>query len=252
MPNSSFPEIIDVTLDNVDKTGFFCFMSKKKAPGYAKKLNWLKERMTEGLRIKMLKLPERGFIEYIPGEYAFRAVNADGFMFIHCLWVVGKSKGKGSGKLLLDTCIEDARNAGMKGVATLCSDGNWLHGSEIFKKNGFECVSEEFPFSLWVMKFKPCENPAFCGQWKKKTGYPEGLTIYTSDQCPYVHDAELVAIQTAEKVGFPVRTVKLKTRDDIVNLSPTPYGSFALVLNGKLLGYHYLLEKDLLPVLNNC
>lgn len=42
----------------------------------------------------MLELPERGFIEYLPGEHAWRAVHADGYLFIHCLWVVGKSKGK--------------------------------------------------------------------------------------------------------------------------------------------------------------
>jgi hypothetical protein len=38
-------------------------MSKKKAPGYKNKLDWLKGRFAEGLKIKMLELPNRGFIE---------------------------------------------------------------------------------------------------------------------------------------------------------------------------------------------
>ncbi len=63
----SLPQIIDVTSANIDKCGFFCFMSKKKSESYQRKLNWLKARFSEGMRIKLLTLPERGFIEYIPG-----------------------------------------------------------------------------------------------------------------------------------------------------------------------------------------
>ena len=61
-------EIIDVQARNVKETGFFCYMSKRKTEGWRRKLLWLKARFAEGLKIKMLKLPERGFIEYIPGD----------------------------------------------------------------------------------------------------------------------------------------------------------------------------------------
>ena len=74
--------IIDVAADNVEKTGFFCYMSKRKAEGFQRKLKWLRERFAEGMRIKIFELPERGFIEYIPGEYAWRAVDAKGYMVI--------------------------------------------------------------------------------------------------------------------------------------------------------------------------
>ena len=84
--------IVDVNSDNVEQTGFFCFMSKRKAEGFQLKLQWLKQRFAEGMRIKMFELPERGFIEYIPGEYAWRAVEAEGYMMIHCLWVGGKKQ----------------------------------------------------------------------------------------------------------------------------------------------------------------
>lgn len=35
-------KLIDVTIANVDQTGFFCCISKKKSVGYADKLRWLK------------------------------------------------------------------------------------------------------------------------------------------------------------------------------------------------------------------
>ena len=86
-------KLVDVSAANVDSTGFFCYMSKRKSEGYRGKLGWLKERFAEGMRIRMPVSPERGFIEYLPGEYAWRAVHADGFMFIHCVWVVGRRSG---------------------------------------------------------------------------------------------------------------------------------------------------------------
>jgi len=51
-------ELVDVGAEHVDKTGLFCFMSKKKSEGYQRKLAWLKDRFAEGMRIKMLTLPE--------------------------------------------------------------------------------------------------------------------------------------------------------------------------------------------------
>jgi GNAT superfamily N-acetyltransferase len=107
--------VISIDRSNIKRTGFFCYMSKRKSEGFRRKLEWAKARLDEGMRIKMLELPERGFIEYIPGEYAWRAVNADGYMVIHCLWVVGRSKGKGFGALLLEECVGDAKKAAWTG-----------------------------------------------------------------------------------------------------------------------------------------
>lgn len=130
--------IIDVNGENVEKTGFFCFMSKRKSEGFKTKMDWVKARFDEGMRIKMPALPERGFIEYIPGEYAWRAIHAEDYMVVHCLWVVGKSKKKGLGGRLLEMCIEDAEKSGKKGVAMVTSEKVWLTGKKIFLKYGFD------------------------------------------------------------------------------------------------------------------
>src|SRR5512136_830763 len=120
--------IIDVNRGSVSTTGFFCYMSKRKSGGYRRKLKWLQERFDDGLRLKMLdlRLGGRGFIEYIPGESAWRAINAEGYMMIHCIWVAGQSKGKGYATLLLNECVGDAMKLHMKGVAALTSERNWL------------------------------------------------------------------------------------------------------------------------------
>lgn len=242
--------IISVTREEVDKTGFFCFMSKKKAPGYGKKMLWLKARLAEGMRIKILELPERGFIEYIPGELAWRAVQAADYMFIHCLWVVGKSKGKGFGKILLDQCIEDARSAGMAGVAMLTSDRVWLADSRLLLQNGFTIVEQQPPFSLLVKKFKKAPDPALYNDWQQRSSrYKKGLTVFRTDQCPYIEDAARTVREAAEEKGIGFREIVLSSARQVQEQAPSPYGVFSIVYKGKLLSYHYMLPKDLLPLL---
>jgi N-acetylglutamate synthase-like GNAT family acetyltransferase len=244
-------KIININAHNVDQTGFFCYMSKPKSEGYKKKLNWLKDRFAEGMRIKMFELPDRGFIEYIPGEYAWRAVNAEGYMFIHCLWIVGKSKKKGLASILLDECIRDAKAAGLNGVAMVTSERVWLMGKRLLLKHGFESVEEQAPFNLMVKQFKDVSAPSFCGNFEQKaTKFGEGFTVFYSDQCPYISDAISVIQKFATERGKKSNVVKLENSEDVREITPSPYGLFSVVYDGKLLAYHYLLPKDLVKMLD--
>jgi len=241
--------IITVNKENVSKTGFFCYMSKRKTEGYQRKLRWLKDRFNEGMKIKMLDLKQggRGFIEYIPGEHAWRAVNAKGYMFIHCIWVAGKSKGKGYGSLLLNECIRDAKQAGMKGVAMVTSEGNWLVGKKFLQKNGFESADQYPPFELMVKKFENAPSPTFSGDFEKRLKrYGERLAIIRSDQCPYIDAGARAAMEAGKELGVRTQVVELKSAEDVRQLSPCPYGVFHIVYYGKLLNYHVMPKKELI------
>ena len=134
-------KIIDISESNIDEYGLLCQKSKKKEKGYQDKLEWIKDRFGDGLKYKLLlvedreKLTSRGFIEYIPGEYCWRGVNAVGYMFIHCIWVVGKYKGFGLGSKLLEECLKDAKE--MNGVAVMTAGTTWLPKSKLFINHGF-------------------------------------------------------------------------------------------------------------------
>ena len=246
MSTANNPEIIDVNIENVQQTGFFCRMSKMKTEGNQRKLKWLKERFDEGLKIKMLKLPERGFIEYIPGEFAWRGVDAEDYMFIHCLWVVGKSKGKGYGKVLLEEAVRDAEKEGFKGAAAMVSDGNWMANKKLFLKNGFEIVDEAEPsFQLLVKKFKKADNPEFINNWDKNLAkHKKGITVFLTDQCPYLDDAAQTIKKYAADKNIPFNLIELKSAKEVKEKSPSPHGTFNIVYNGRLLSYNYLLPKD--------
>ncbi len=238
--------LLDILPDNVERLGFFCQMSRRKYPGWQRKLAWVRNRLKEGMRIKLLGQGERGFIEYIPGEYAWRPVEARGFMVIHCLWVVGKSKGKGYGDRLLEACMEDARRAGMSGVAMVTSEGNWLAGSRLLSKHGFEAVDWVEPsFALMALRFRDTRVPRLTGQWSEKARrFGKGLTVIRSDQCPYNEDAVEHLLAAAGEHGIPSRVVELNSASDVRTRSPSPYGTFGVVLDGRLVSYHYLLRKD--------
>ena len=79
--------IVNVDAGNVEEQGMFC-VKNKKHPGYVAKLQWLRQRLEEGLRIKLIETHDNkkaGFLEYIPGEYTWRVVNAPGYLVIHRL-----------------------------------------------------------------------------------------------------------------------------------------------------------------------
>ena len=83
--------IIDVTIDKIaEYPQIICFINPKHE-FYHLKIDWIKEQLENGLKIKLLYLEGEkrsiGFIEYIPGENCWRSVNAKDYMFIHCLWI---------------------------------------------------------------------------------------------------------------------------------------------------------------------
>lgn len=249
-------EIIDVDLSNVEETGFFCYMSKRKSPGYRQKREWLEQRLAEGLKIKMVhEIGGRtvGFIEYIPGEYAWRAVHAPDYLVIHCLWVVGKGKGKGYGSLLIDACLEDARERGKQGVAMVSSDRVWLAGKEVFLRNGFEAIEQAPPsFQLLVQRFGNEPDPYFPQDWAaRQEHFGPGLTVVRTAQCPYIEDATAKALEGAEARGLASRVVSLESARAVQETAPSPYGIFNLVFDGQLLAYHYVLPKDFDKMLNS-
>jgi hypothetical protein len=241
-------EIVSVGAANVVERGFFCFKSKRKSLGYAQKTNWLQVRFSEGLKIHIVYEGSRsvGFIEYIPGEYAWRAVRAPGYVLIHCLWVVGRAKEKGYGSQLLDVCLADARQMGASGVAMVTSSKPWLAGSQLLLKHGFECVEALPPFELMVKRFGDAAPPSFPTDWEARlAAFGPGLTVVRSDQCPYMEDATNTILEFGRSKGFEAKVIHLKTCREVQDTSPTPYGTFAVVHDGQLLSYYYMLPKDI-------
>jgi hypothetical protein len=250
-------KIIDTDADNILEYGVCGYKSIKRT-GYPEKIEWLKKRFPEGLKIKTLysdKNGTQGMIEYIPGEYCWRPVEARGHMFIHCIFVGFRRvyKGKGYGSLLVDECLKDAQKENMHGVAVLTRKGSFMAGKELFVKKGFEVVDTAPPdFELLVKKFnKNAPTPRFKGNWEKRLSqYGKGLTIIRADQCPYSVKNVKEISETAEKqYGLKPSIIDLKNCQEAQN-SPCPFGTFCIVYNGKLIAPHPISNTRFINIMN--
>ncbi len=245
--------IVTVDASNVDAEGFFCYKSKPKSEGYRRKREWLEQRFAEGMRIKILYEGERSsaFVEYTPGEVAWRAVHAEGYLVIHCLWVVGRGKRKGYGSRLIQACIDDAQQMQKRGVIMVASSGNWLAGKKLFLHNGFEAVGQAPPsFDLLVKRLGDAPAPSFPENWEERLRrYGPGLTVVRTDQCPYIEGSARVVVGTARRLDLPVQVVELTSAQEVREAAPSAYGVFGIVKDGRLLTYHPIGEKDLLKLL---
>lgn len=248
-------EIVSINKENLDKNpGAICFINPKN-PAYSLKINWILQRLNEGLRIKLLYSDERkkvvGFIEYLPGEHAWRAVSADKYMFIHCIWInPNKNKNKGFGSRLIDECINDARKENYNGVAVVTSNRAFMANSRLFLKNGFSKIAnDEKGNELLALTFKNGKLPLI-KDWKSQLVKYKGLHIVYTRQCPWVARMidEISESEQVKKLGLQI--TEMKTSVEAQN-APSLYATFNLIYNGKLLADRYISVTRFNNILKN-
>jgi len=243
--------IVTLTPENYTEYGCRCFLNPKHE-GHLKKLEWLEERFAEGLTIKHLFIEGEkkpiGFIEYVPGEYTWRSVNASGYMFIHCIWInPNKYKEKGNGSLLVKECINDAKKEGSYGVAVVTSSGPHMASKELFLKNGFEVVETADRFEILVLKLKEGSLPSFTS-WQQQLSRYQGLNIIYSNQCPWVARSIPELEEITRKNNLQIKITELKTAKQAQN-APSIYSVFNLIYDGKLITDHYVSNTRFLNIL---
>lgn len=243
---TQLPMMVDLDASNVESLPC-CGISNPDHEGRRLKNCWLTGYLKKGLRGKVLMAADNracGYIEYVPGEYAWRGVDASGYMFVHCIWIHRREyQGRGNAGRLLKACIEDAERAGMKGVAVVARDGPFLAGPALFLAHGFEVVDTAPPdFQLLVRKFEAsADGPKFKGDWERKAArYGRGLTIVRSSQCPYAAKfAGEIGDTAQQEYGMKPRIVELKTHRQAQN-APTPYAVFSVIYDGRVVADHQI------------
>ncbi|MBN9659784.1 MAG: GNAT family N-acetyltransferase [Acidobacteria bacterium] len=242
----STPVLVDLDTANLESLPC-CGVTNAAHPGRCDKNKWLKTYLKKGLRARVLLGTDRrqcGYIEYLPGEYAWRGVEAAGYLFIHCLWThYKKNQHQGYGGQMIRACVEDAAAAGLLGVAVVAREKPWLASSAVYLKNGFEVVDSAPPdYQLLVKKLEPgAANPRFKKGWAERLKkYGSGLTIIRSNQCSHIAKfADEIALSAEQDFGLKPTIVQLKTHRDAQN-APTPYAVFAVIQDGVLLADHQI------------
>lgn len=249
--------IIDTNNDNILQYGICGYKSIKRA-GFPEKVEWLKERFEEGLKIKTLHSATdgtQGMIEYLPGEYCWRPVEAAGYTFIHCIFSGFKRefKNKGYGSRLLGECLKDAETKKTYGVAVVTRKGSFMVDGRLFLKHGFEVADTAPPdFTLLVKKFKKTSpTPQFKSNWEERLEqHRSGLTIIRADQCPYtVKNVREICEAAQKEFGITPTVVSLKNGKEAQD-SPCPFGTFCIVFEGKIVAWHPISKGRFRNIMN--
>jgi hypothetical protein len=238
-------QILDLTPENIADYGICGYKDAKKHVELRRKIDWINEYYPKGLRIKALlskKGGYQGMFEYIPGKYAHRPVDAEGYMFIHCVFVGFKKefKGKGYASALIDECINEAKELNMKGVAVVTRNGSFMVKKDIFVKKGFVVVDKAEPdFQLLVLKFSDeATDPKFRELKQNLENYKEDLVVLRSVQCPYTEKNVNAILKSAEdKFALQPKLIDLKDATAVQN-SPCAFGSFCIIYKGKIISHH--------------
>ncbi|MDP4089459.1 MAG: GNAT family N-acetyltransferase, partial [Bacillota bacterium] len=221
-------KIIEVTPDNIIDAGILCGNEAQFQEGKSRKIQWYKNRYEEGLRIKVSVNGEgitTGMIEYVPGEYAWRTVNANGYTVIHCLQVSRNQTKQGYGSMLLDECTKDSKDT--DGIAIVTSSKPWVNDKKFFIQNGFKKIDQAPPyFELLVKQFTEAPLPSFNDGWEERAlNYGDGLTVLYSDQCPIMDYAIKNITAAAKECHIDIKLHKIENHIEAQN-APSPYGTF--------------------------
>ena len=255
-------EFVYINKDNLDKEHICCAITNNKDVQVASKKAWLSDRFEEGL--VFLKSAERGkcFIEYIPAEYAWVPIEAEGYMYIDCLWVSGSLKGHGYSSELLSACIEDSKAKGKKGLCILSAAKKrpFLSDPKFLTYKGFK-VSDEADNGVRLMYLpfdetgaeEPDNPSALLPHFKDCAKHPhiddKGYVLYYTNQCPF--NAKYVPIleETATANGIAFKAVKLDSREAAQN-APTPITNYALFHDGEYITNEQMNDKKFLKLVN--
>ena len=242
-------DYIHITKENIDQEHICCAMSGKQS--LAKK-EWLKQRFDEGLVFYRSRERGKCFIEYIPAENAWVPIEANGYLYIDCLWIAGAMKGHGYSNDLLNECIRDAKAQGRKGVCILSAEGKkreFLSDPKYLAYKGFTAADiSDCGISLMYLPLSPnAEPPRFKECARHPQAAEDGFVLYYTDQCPFTYYWVPRVQEAARAHGVPLKSIHITDRETAQS-APAPVTTYALFRDGKFLTQGIQSDKKFLAL----
>ena len=240
-------EFIQVTAENLEREHICCAIASGRDCQVLSKKSWLAERFDEGLTFWKADARGKCFIEYIPGENAWAPVEAEGLMWIDCLWVSGQLAGHGYADELLERCFMDTRAQGRQGMAILASDKKrgFLADPRFLEHKGFTVADQAGYFRLyWKPIDEMVQPPRFLDCAKSLRTDREGLVLYYTHQCPFTAKYAPVAQAAAERHGVLFQAVRLDSGEQ-ARENPSPFTAYSLFWQGEFVTHEIQSEKKI-------
>lgn len=244
-------DIVKLTKENISREHICCAIASEKDPQVCSKKEWLSERFEEGLTFLKGDMRGKCFIEYIPAEFAWVPIEAEGYMHINCFWVSGQFKGHGYSNELLDACIKDSLERGKRGPCVISSPKKraFLSDPEHLKYKGFRTVDSAEPF--FTLMYLPFEEgaplPCFRESAKRQLVEGEGFVLYYTHGCPFTAKYVPIVAGIAAENGIPFRSVLLDSREAAQN-APAAWTNYAPFYSGEYVTNEILSDKKFLKI----
>lgn len=240
---------VRITKENIDKEHICCAMSGKQS---LVKKEWMKKRFDEGLVFYRSEQRGKCFIEYIPAENAWVPIEADGYIYIDCLWIAGEMKGHGYANDLLGECIRDAAAKAKKGLCILSAEGRkreFLSDPKFLAYKGFSVADvSDCGINLMYLPLVPGAEPS---KFKECAKHPkineDGFVLYYTDQCPFTYYWVPRGQEAANEHGIPLKTVHITDKETAQSL-PAPVTTYALFRDGKFVTHAIQSDKKFLAL----
>ena len=219
-------EFLRVTGENLDREHICCALTGADAAG---KKAWLADRFADGLVFCKGDARGKCFVEYLPGEKAWAPVEAEGLLWINCLWVSGQLAGQGNAGQLLERCEQDALDQGRGGLAILSADKKrpYLADPRFLTHMGFTEADRAGYFRLyWRPLDGAARPPRFRDCARAQRTDCEGLILYYTCQCPFAAKYAPLAERLAAARGVPLRALRLETMEQ-AQAAPSPFTAYA-------------------------
>ena len=184
---------------------------------------------------------------------AWNPIDANGYMYIDCLWVAGSFKGHGYANELLNYCMEDSKQKGKKGLCILsCAKKKpFLSDPKFLKYKGFEpCDEADNGVQLWYLPFaKETESPKFMEHARHPHVNEKGYVLYYTYQCPFNAKYVPVLEELAKEKNIQFKAVRLKSREEAQS-APTPITTYALFCDGEYITNEQMNDKRFLKLIS--
>lgn len=242
---------LNLTAENLSKEHLCCAIADKKHQrGVDLKRKWLADRIAEGHVFRKLNEKGKVFIEYAPLETAWVPVVGTNYIYIYCLWVSGSFKEKGYGRDLLHYCLSDAKEKGKSGVCIISSAKKkpFLSDKKYMQKFGFQkvdCIGEDY--ELLALSFDGTK-PQFADSAKVGVIGDNDLTIYYTNQCPYIPNCIEQIESYCNENNIPLKLIPVDTLQKAKSL-PCVFNNWAVFYKGKFETIHLLNEGYLKKLL---
>jgi len=232
--------VITVSPPNLDRSGFLRLEQGLGGADAPTSRDWLLGRLADGLQVRMLRDPMRGFIEFAPGRSSWRPIDGvDQAVVIECLRVdeqAGRTVAIGA---LLRVSEDWARYYAFSAVLMLAGAGRDAERDQELRRQSYQVIDKSVSDTvLWGRILQgPRPLPTLPQDWRGRAArLGPGLTVQSVGHCDArLRNAEDL-VTRGRAAGLASRVDRLTTAADARAQLVCPNALSCVVLDGEVVG----------------